>query len=210
VNPKAHEGLASEAMVSRFLHARGLDAAGLAFSHVEQFIRTVSRNPPEEITLDIDGYDAEVYGCQQLSLWNGHYEETMYYPVVVTAAEHGFALAGRLRPGGAGSGADAVPVLRPVLKRLREALPGTRIVVRADSGFMDPELYDLCEEFGVGYLIRLRMNEVLKRYFRGGLRAPRRGAAPRDARPEARALRRGPLRRGVVAEETPHRDEAAV
>jgi hypothetical protein len=102
----------------------------------------------------------------------------MYYPVVVTAAEYGFALAGRLRPGGAGSGSDAVAVLRPVLARLREALPGTRIVVRADSGFpegplllrsgpagMDPELYDLCEEFGAGYLIRLRMNEVLKRYF---------------------------------------------
>jgi hypothetical protein len=152
-------------MISRFLHARGLDASGLAFSQVEQFIRTVSKNPPEEITLDIDGYDAEVYGAQQLSLWNGHYGETMYYPVVVTAAEYGFALAGRLRPGGAGSGSDAVAVLRPVLARLREALPGTRIVVRADSGFMDPELYDLCEEFGAGYLIRLRMNEVLKRYF---------------------------------------------
>ena len=54
LNPKAHEGLASEAMISRFLHARGLDAAGLAFSHVEQFIRTVSKNPPGDITLDID------------------------------------------------------------------------------------------------------------------------------------------------------------
>lgn len=54
LNPKAHEGLASEAMISRFLHARGLDASGLAFSQVEQFIRTVSKNPPEEITLDID------------------------------------------------------------------------------------------------------------------------------------------------------------
>lgn len=162
-NPKAHEGLASEAMVSRFLHARGLDASGLAFSRVEQLIRTVSKNPPAEITLDIDGYDAEVYGAQQLPLWNGHYEETMYCPVVVTAAEHGSAPAA---PGRA---------------RRRRRTP-------------DPA----------------RNERGAEAVFRGGLRAPGRGAAARDAGPQARLLRRGPLRRGVVAEEAPHRDEAAV
>jgi hypothetical protein len=164
VNPKAHEGLASEAMISRFLHELGLDATRLALAPLEQFMRVVSKDPPEQITLDIDGFDAETFGCQQLALFNGHYEETMYYPLLVTVAEYGFAVAGRLRPGNAWSAADAVSVLRPVLAELRRRFPDTRIAVRADSGFMDPAIYELCEEFGVEYVIRQRMNAVLQRY----------------------------------------------
>jgi hypothetical protein len=131
------------------------------------------------VTLDIDGYDAETYGMQQLSLFNGYYREKMYYPLLVTVAEYGFVVAARLRPGrsrrdafgadltpgSAWSGADAVPLLRPVLERLREVLPNTRIRLRADPGFRDPVLYDLLDEFGVEYAIHLRLSQVLKRFF---------------------------------------------
>jgi len=81
-----------------------------------------------------------------------------------------------LRAGNAWSGAEAVRVLEPIIVRLQEALPGTRIRVRADSGFpegphisrsgpagMDPELYDMLERHGVEYAIRLRMNARLRR-----------------------------------------------
>lgn len=165
INPKRHDGLASEASLSRLHNGRALGFERLELAHVDWFLRIVAQNPPEVITLDPDRYDAETYGEQQMALFNTHYGGVMRYPLVVTVAEYGIALAGRLRPGRAWSGADAVPVMRMLLEKLTEHLPNARIRVRADSGFMDPELFELFEEFGVEYAVRLRLNAVLKRYF---------------------------------------------
>lgn len=165
VNPKKHDGLASEPTISRLLNGRKLGLDSFGFVHVEQFGRVVENPPPAVVTFDIDGYDAETHGMQQLSLFNGCYEEYMYYPVTVTAAEYGFVVAAMLRPGNASAGEGAAELLRPVFEFMRKRFPNTRIGLRGDSGFMDPELYRLCEEFGVEYTIRLRMNDVLKRLF---------------------------------------------
>jgi hypothetical protein len=165
VNPKRHDGLASEASLSRLLNGRALGFDRLGFVHAEAFAQVVRSNPPEEITLDIDGYDAETYGAQQLALFNGYYDEVMYYPLVVTVAEYGFAVGGLLRPGNAGAAEDAVPLLRDILETLQRLLPNTRIRLRADSGFMAPSLYRLLEQKRVKYAIRLRLNPVLNRYF---------------------------------------------
>ena len=135
VNPKRHDGLASDPTISRLLGGRKLGLDRLGSVHLEWFARLVENAPPDVVTLDIDGYDAETYGMQQLSLFNGYYREKMYYPLLVTVAEYGFVVAAKLRPGSAWSGADAVPLLRPVLERLQELLPNTRIRLRADSGF---------------------------------------------------------------------------
>jgi hypothetical protein len=171
VNPKRHDGLASEASLSRLLNGRALDFDRLGSVHVEWFARLVERDPPRTITLDIDGYDAETYGSQQLALFNGCYEEVMYYPLVVTIAEYGFVIGGLLRTGKAGSNTGAVELLRPILDALGRLLPNTGIRLRADSGFMDPELYLLLEEFRVQYAIRLRLNAVLNGYFDADLAA---------------------------------------
>jgi len=165
INPKRHDGLASEPTLSRLLGGRKLDVDSVGFVHVEQFGRVVENSPPAVVTFDIDGYDAETYGGQQLSLFNGYYDQYMYYPLTVTAAEYGFAVAARLRPGNAAAGEGAAELLRPVFEYMRKHFPNTRLRLRGDSGFMDPKLYRLCEEFGVEYEIRLRMNEVLKRLF---------------------------------------------
>jgi len=161
-NPRATDTLASEATISRLLHERHLDLSRLGFVHVEQFITSLGPTRPQEITLDLDGYDAEVYGQQQLALWNGHFDATIYYPLAATVAEFGFVVGGLLRPGNAWSGAEAVRVLEPIIVRLQQALPGTRIRVRADSGFMDPELYEMLERHGVEYAVRQRMNARLR------------------------------------------------
>jgi hypothetical protein len=171
VNPKRHDGLASEPTISRLLGARKLDIDSVGFVHVDWFARVVENAPPDVVTFDIDGYDAETYGGQQMSLFNGYYDEHMYHPLTVTAAEYGFAVAAKLRPGNAAAGEDAVELMRPVFEYMRERFPNTRIRLRGDSGFMGPELYRLCEEFGVEYEIRLRMNEVLKRLFEEHLAA---------------------------------------
>jgi len=166
VNPKVQEGLASEATISRLLGGRKLDGRELfAPAHVGQFGLALGRRSPEVLTLDMDGYDAEVHGMQQLGLFNGYYEERMYYPLHVTAAEYGFVVGAELRPGDAGAAEGAVEVLEPILRYLHARYPATGLRFRADSGFMDPKLYRLCEAFGAQYAIRLRMNARLKELF---------------------------------------------
>jgi len=162
-NPERHGGLASEATISRLLNSRKLETLELETVQTRCFIETVEADPPKVITLDIDGYPAETYGNQQLSLFNMHYREEMYYPLVVTVAEYGMVVAGCLRPGNAGPAAGGVELLRPVLEQLKKELPNTRIRLRADAGFIGPRLYRLLEEFGVEYAIRSRSNDLLKR-----------------------------------------------
>ncbi len=191
MNPKRHDGLASDPTISRLLGGRKLGLDALGSVHVEWFARLVEDAPPAVVTLDIDGYDAETHGMQQLSLFNGYYREKMYYPLLVTVAEYGFVVAARLRAGNAWLGADAVPVMRSVLERLRELLANTRVRVRADSGFRDPALYDLLDEFGVEYAIRLRLSQVLKGVFDEHV-------APRAEKAFARA----PDRRRAIHHET--------
>lgn len=43
--------------------------------------------PPKEILLDIDGWDALTHGHQQLSLFNGYYGHHIYFPVLINEAE---------------------------------------------------------------------------------------------------------------------------
>ena len=38
------------------------------------------------------------------------------------------------------------------------------LLVRANSGFATPELYNLCQKYDVEFLVRLKDNETLKKY----------------------------------------------
>jgi hypothetical protein len=68
-----------------------------------------------------------------------------------------------LRPGNSHAGKGCAPYLRWLFWRLRKVFPKTRIILRGDCGFSLPELMDLCERSGAGYVLGLSSNEVLKR-----------------------------------------------
>ena len=51
--------------------------------------------------------------------------------------------------------------LNPLLEHYNQALPVTAVLIRADSGFATPEIYDLCEEKKHQYVIRLNRNSRL-------------------------------------------------
>ena len=166
VNPKKQPGLASEATLSRLLGGRKLEGREtIGLVHVEQFAKVVGRRQPDVFTLGIDGYGAETHGMQQLALFNGFYDQPMYYPLHVTIAEYGFVVGVMLRPGSAGAGTDAAKLLAPIIAFLRKRFPKTKLRLRGDSGFADPVLYELCEAQGVEYVFRLKMNAVLKDLF---------------------------------------------
>ena len=50
-----------------------------------------------------------------------------------------------------------------IVRKLRAAWPEIRIVVRADTGFAVPALYDFCEAEGLFYVFGYATNPVLKR-----------------------------------------------
>ena len=54
-------------------------------------------------------------------------------------------------------------VLKRIIHRLRKKWPGVSILVRGDSGFASPELYRLCQDNKVDFLVGFGTNQRLKR-----------------------------------------------
>ena len=128
---------------------------------VEQYIRRHGE-PPKEIIIDMDTTDDPTHGGQQLSMFNGFYDEHMYHPLLIFEGRGGDLLGAVLRPGNVNSSPGSVAILRRIIKRLRSQWPDVRIVVRADGGFATPELYEFCEEEKLDYVIGFRGTSPLK------------------------------------------------
>jgi len=131
----------------------------------EIFIRVcgeqVRRNG--EILLDIDSTDDPTHGQQQLSFFNGAYDQHMYHPMLVFERHTGCLLSVRLRPGNASSHARIVPMLLRLVPRLQAAFPEVKIKLRGDAGFALPLLYQFCEFFGIQYALGIPANQVFQR-----------------------------------------------
>src|ERR1700751_4310540 len=136
-------------------HDGGLDA----------FVRLCGKQVRQrgEILLDVDSTDDPTYGQQQLSFFNGAYNQHMYHPLLIFERHTGCLLAARLRRGTASSHARIVPLLLRILRRLLCEFPGVPIRLRADAGFALPVLYKFCEFFGIHYTIRIPANVVFSR-----------------------------------------------
>ncbi len=129
---------------------------------LDQFLQSYSEQP-EEILLDIDGWDALTHGNQQLSLFHGYYGHYIYFPVLINEASSGYPLVLQLRAGNSHPGKGVAGILRWLFWRLRKAWPKIRIILRGDAGFSLPEIMNLCERSGVKYAFGLSSNAVLKR-----------------------------------------------
>jgi hypothetical protein len=136
-------------------HDGGLDA----------FVRLCGKQVRQrgEILLDVDSTDDPTYGQQQLSFFNGGYNQHMYHPLLIFERHTGCLLAARLRRGTASSHARIVPLLVRILRRLLREFPGVTIRLRADAGFALPLLYKFCEFFGIQYTIGIPANVVFRR-----------------------------------------------
>lgn len=132
---------------------------------VDAYIKSVTADGryPETITLDIDSTGAPTHGSQQLSLFHGYYEETMYHPLFITDIESKLLLGAYLRPGNVHTAHEAEKYISPVINRLKIAFPATRIIIREDSGFSSPKPYNYCKREGLFFVIGLATNKVLER-----------------------------------------------
>jgi hypothetical protein len=75
--------------------------AALARINRELIGRVEAIDSPERVVLDMDSTEIPVYGEQEQSAYNGHFESTCYHPLLLFNRE-GDCLAAKLRPGAGG------------------------------------------------------------------------------------------------------------
>jgi Transposase DDE domain group 1 len=134
--------------------------AGLAALNRELVPKVEAIDSPRRIVLDMDSTEVAVYGQQEESAYNGHFESTCYHPLLLFNRE-GDCLAAKLRPGNVHSADSWEELLLPEVER--QQAQGRDVAFRGDAAFAKPELYEALEERGVKYAIRLPANDNLQR-----------------------------------------------
>jgi len=127
---------------------------------LEQFIASFAR-PPEELVLDFDATDDPVHGRQPGRFFHGYYDGYCFLPLYVFCGQQ--LLVAYLRPSNIDASKHAWSILSLLVKRLRQAWPGVRIVFRGDSGFCRHRMLDWCDRNDVRYIVGLARNAVLER-----------------------------------------------
>jgi hypothetical protein len=142
------------------LLAREENLSGLARLNRELVAQAEGVGSPHRVVLDMDSSESPVYGEQEQSAYNGHFESTCYHPLLLFNRE-GDCLAAKLRPGNVHSAEGWEELLLPEIER--QAQNGKEVAFRADAAFAKPEIYEALEERGVKYAIRMPANENLER-----------------------------------------------
>lgn len=171
--PIGEESLASQPTLSRFengIRRTELLRLGYAITDavIERERKRRRRNPPSRITIDMDPTEDRTYGDQQLTFFNGYYDNWCYLPMVTTIQfdreSDQRLVAPVLRPGNAKGSLGAVGILKRLVRRLRAAFGGVRIHVRLDGAFATPEVFDYLEGEKFTYVVNMAGNSVLQRH----------------------------------------------
>jgi hypothetical protein len=134
--------------------------AGLVALNRELIGKAEAVDSPRRVVLDMDSTEIAVYGQQENSAYNGHFESTCYHLLLLFNRE-GDCLAAKLRPGNVHSADGWEEMLLPEIERQQKL--GKEVVFRADAAFAKPEIYEALEERGVKYAIRIASNDSLER-----------------------------------------------
>jgi hypothetical protein len=169
-DPIEDRDLASQPTVSRFENSanqKELYRMGEALGEaVIERHRKRRYGRARQITIDLDTTEDPTYGDQQLTFFNGFYNNWCYLPLLAFVSfddeKDQFLVAAVLQPGNAKPKAGAIGILRRLLPRLRRAFPKVRFLVRLDAGFAAPELFDYLEsESNVRYVVGFEQNTKL-------------------------------------------------
>jgi Transposase DDE domain group 1 len=154
--------LASASTFSRLENAatqKDVYRIGVAF--VKNFVDSYAK-PPKIIVLDMDHSEDQAHGQQQFAIFNGYYKSNCYLPLFIFEGLSGKFITAVLRSGERPSGEENAMIIKRVMKIIRTAWPDTRIVLRGDGHFSNPELMELVINdsnadfaFGVGTNITL-------------------------------------------------------
>lgn len=123
--------------------------------------RSYAINPPEHVIFDIDSTNVGTSGKQHGSAFNYHYGCNGFHPLLLFDGVNGDLIKAELRSGNVYTSRNVVSFMGPIIKHYRSNYKNTYLVIRGDSGFAHPELYDLAETHNVAYCIRLKANQTL-------------------------------------------------
>ncbi|MCT6924883.1 IS1380 family transposase [Metasolibacillus sp.] len=155
--------LASQPSLSRFFKRfdpQALDQ--LQAANQELLDRVHHARQSKTLIFDLDSTHADTYGNQEKSSYNAHYRTLGFHPLVAFDGLTGDFLKAQLRPGSVYTSNGVVEFMRPFIEHYNETFPEISTLVRGDSGFAVPGLYELCEKESVYYIIRLKSNPKLK------------------------------------------------
>jgi hypothetical protein len=155
--------LASQSTISRLENLppiRSLLRMERAFA---DFYCASFRRAPKRIVLDFDDTFDAVHGGQQLRLFNAHYDEYGFQPMVVFDGEGRF-VAAVLRPAKRPSGKEIRAFLRRLLSAIRANWPATQILIRGDSHYCCPEVIDFCRANGLDFIFGVAPSSTLRRH----------------------------------------------
>lgn len=158
------ETLASQPTVSRFI-AR-LDESSLAqLKKINEFLveKYYDIKPPEYLIFDIDTSYFETFGKQEGGAYNTHYSHCGLSPLMIFDNETGLLIEADLREGNRYCSTGAKEILTDLLARYQNKFSKITRLLRGDSGFAAPGIYEACEATGSKYVIRLKSNKVLQR-----------------------------------------------
>ena len=142
--------------------ARSAGAAAPWRALVEQYwglFRTV----PKPIVLDIDDTFDRVHGINQRRLFNAYHHDYGFQPIVVFDGEARFVTA-VLRPGKRPSGVEIRGFIRRLIGAIRAQWPRVEILLRADSHYAAPQVFDWCRANRVDWVFGLATNAALCRH----------------------------------------------
>jgi len=150
------EALASAPTFSRLENSATASHAAAPYAVLsDQFIAS-RLCAPDELVLDIDATHVPLlYGQQEAAHFHAHYDNYCYLPLYVFCGQDMLACV----------------LIKLISRRLRQAWPKARLVVRADSGFCRPKVLRRLDAWGIGYIIGLQKNATLQWYSAIGARA---------------------------------------
>lgn len=155
--------LASQPTLSRFFNRMDESTLEQFYALMRRFRKVVyAIKKPQLLLLDLDSTLLDTYGHQEGEGFNFHYRKHGYHPLVCYDGMTGDLLKIELRNGTDYSSTGVTEFLQPLLEEFQNDYPELPLLLRGDSGFAKPELYEQCETNGVSYVIRLKENNILR------------------------------------------------
>ena len=158
------EPLASQSSISRF-YDRVVVETILTLQVLNQDLIDKARlvRNDTNMIIDLDSTHSDTFGHQEQTAYNAHYGTNGYHPLVAFDGLTGDFLKAKLRSGNQYTSNGIKEFLEPLLEHYNQTIPTTDILVRGDSGFATPDVYDLCDLYENQYVIRLKANRNLYR-----------------------------------------------
>jgi hypothetical protein len=157
------ERLASQPTLSRF-HAKSDDDTIKSLENITESLqgRVYKSKLQNHFIFDVDSSGFTAHGEQEGAEYNAHYGQHGFHPLFCFDGLTGDCLKAVLRPGNVYTSRDVASFMKPLYYRYEALAPGAFILLRGDSGFAIPELYELIEAQKKHYIIRLKSNARLQ------------------------------------------------